>query len=148
MGQSDCIFCNIIARRAPGHFIYEQENVVAFLDIRPVKRGHALVVPKSHAQDLTEIAPALANEAFSVAHLIARSVRDPRVGADGANIVINDGNAAFQTVPHMHIHVIPRSHGDKARLVGGLVTRRGTRLPEVAATMRAAIEDTMRNSTD
>ncbi|AEF41742.1 HIT family protein [Hoyosella subflava] len=141
MDQQECIFCSIVAGSGPAHVVYEDENVVAFLDIRPIKRGHTLVIPRTHAQDLSELPQQLGAQVFSAAQIIARAVRDERIGAEGANIVINDGEAAFQTVPHTHIHVIPRRHGDKMRLAGGLLTRRASALPETAALLRAAINE-------
>ncbi|MCW4355159.1 HIT domain-containing protein [Hoyosella sp. YIM 151337] len=142
MEHEDCAFCQIAAGAAPAHRVYETDSTVAFLDIRPVKRGHTLVIPRTHVAELPGLEPELGMETFRVVHLIACAMRDARIGADGANIVVNDGRAAFQTVAHTHFHVVPRSRGDKTQLAAGLITRRGTRLPDIAAALRSAIHDT------
>ncbi|NUP29920.1 MAG: HIT family protein [Nocardia sp.] len=135
--MSDCVFCRIVAGAAPAHRVYEDDTVTAFLDIRPITRGHTLVIPKRHATDLSELDAETGAELFRVGHRIARAVQGPGFAADGANLLINDGRAAFQTVAHVHLHVIPRSHGDKFRFATGLVLRRSHEPERVAAALRA-----------
>ncbi|MEU1954764.1 HIT family protein [Nocardia rhamnosiphila] len=135
--MSDCVFCGIVAGTAPAHRVYEDDTVTAFLDIRPITRGHTLVIPKRHATDLSELDAETGVDLFRVGHRLARAVQGPGFAADGANLLINDGKAAFQTVAHVHLHVIPRSHGDKFRFATGLVLRRAHEPDRVAATLRA-----------
>ena len=137
---SSCIFCNIVADEAPAVRIYEDDDVLAFLDIRPVTRGHTLVIPKTHAPDLVDLAPDLGSKVFRVGQAIAIAVRRSELGADGANLVVNDGRSAFQTVAHTHLHVIPRVSGDKLRFATGLVLRRSIDPEGAAATIRSALE--------
>lgn len=115
MSESDpgCIFCAIVADRAPSRRIHEDEHTVAFLDINPITEGHSLVIPKRHAVDLHDIPTddlaAVARSAKAVALLLTE-----RLGSDGVNLLNATGAAAWQTVFHFHIHVIPRVAGDIA----------------------------------
>ncbi|MCU0279681.1 MAG: HIT family protein [Candidatus Nanopelagicales bacterium] len=106
----DCIFCAIVAGDLPSQQIAETETVLAFMDINPATRGHALVIPKAHAADLVEIDPTDLAHCSAMAQQIAtRSLE--RLGADGVNLVNACGVAAWQTVFHFHIHVVPRYAG-------------------------------------
>lgn len=137
--MSDCVFCRIVAGTAPAHRVYEDDTVCAFLDIRPISRGHTLVIPKRHATDLSELDAGTGAELFRVGHRLARAVQGPGFAADGANLLINDGKAAFQTVGHVHLHVMPRRHGDTLRFAAGLLVRRLREPEEVAAALRAGL---------
>jgi histidine triad (HIT) family protein len=111
----DCIFCKIIAGELPGQIIDQDERTVAFMDINPATRGHALVVPREHSRDLLEI-PEEDLEAVAVAaQRLARRMHE-RIGVDGVNLLNARGEAAWQTVFHFHMHVIPRYHDDPLRL--------------------------------
>ncbi|OZE41513.1 HIT family protein [Rhodococcus sp. 05-2254-4] len=134
-----CIFCAIVAGDAPAHRVFENEHAVAFLDIRPVTRGHLLVVPREHATDLNATHPDAAADVFRVGHTLARAVRHSDLRADGANLVINDGKAAFQTVFHLHLHVVPRWHRDRFRFAAGFVTRRLSEPERVADAVRVGL---------
>jgi histidine triad (HIT) family protein len=113
--EPDCIFCKIVAGELPGTIIDEDERTITFLDVNPATRGHALVIPRRHARDVLEIEPdELAAVAVAAQRLAAR-VPD-RLGADGVNLINSCGQAAWQTVFHFHIHVIPRYEGDPLRL--------------------------------
>ena len=118
-----CVFCAIVAGEAPAIRIYEDEDYLAILDIRPFTRGHTLVIPKRHTIDLTDTPPETLAEMISIGQRIARAARATEL-ADATNIGINDGRAAFQTVSHIHLHVLPRRDGDKLSLAKGLVLRR------------------------
>ncbi|WP_280435871.1 HIT family protein [Nocardia carnea] len=148
--MSECVFCRIVAGTAPAHRVYEDDIVCAFLDIRPITRGHTLVIPKSHATDLSELDAETGAELFRAGHRIARAVQGPAFAADGANLLVNDGKAAFQTVGHVHLHVLPRKHGDKFRFASGLVLRRSHEPERVAAELRAGLAalDTPATETD
>lgn len=134
-----CIFCAIVAGDAPAHRVFENDHAMAFLDIRPVSRGHLLVVPREHAMDLNSTHPDAAADVFRVGHTLARAVRHSDLRADGANLVINDGKAAFQTVFHLHLHVVPRWHRDRLRFATGLVTRRLREPEHVADAVRVGL---------
>jgi histidine triad (HIT) family protein len=111
----DCLFCRIIAGTLPSQRIAEDERTVAFMDINPATRGHALVVPRRHARDLLEIDPAdLAAVAQSAQRVAQLAVE--RLGADGVNLINSCGAPAWQTVFHFHMHVIPRYVDDPLRL--------------------------------
>jgi histidine triad (HIT) family protein len=118
-----CVFCAIAAGEAPAIRIYEDNDYLAILDIRPFTRGHTLVLPKRHTVDLTDTAPeTLANMAV-IGQRIARAARATKL-ADATNIAINDGHAAFQSVFHVHLHVLPRRNGDKLSFAKGMLLRR------------------------
>lgn len=111
----DCIFCKIIAGEIPGQIIAEDEHTVAFMDISPATRGHALVIPRRHSRDLLEISAEDLAATVQGAQRIAQRAKD-RLGADGVSLLNSCGAAAWQTVFHFHIHVIPRYTGDPLRL--------------------------------
>jgi diadenosine tetraphosphate (Ap4A) HIT family hydrolase len=119
-----CVFCQIVAGTAPAIRVYEDEDYLGFLDIRPFTRGHTLVIPKQHSVDLTDTpAPILAGM-LTVGQRIAQATRASGLAATGNNVAINDGKSAFQSVFHIHLHVIPRRDGDKASFVKGVLLRR------------------------
>lgn len=136
---SSCIFCKIVDGSGPAARVYEDDKVLAFLDIRPIMRGHTLVVPKSHASDLDNLDPDLGADLFRVGHQLANALRRSELAANGANLVMNDGRSAFQTVPHVHLHVIPRQNGDLLRFAKGFVLRRAGDLDATATIIRTAI---------
>lgn len=137
--MSDCVFCRIVAGTAPATKVYEDETVFAFLDVRPIARGHTLVVPKRHARELDDLDAETGAHIFRIGHRLAQAVRRGEPAADGANLVLNDGAAAFQTVGHVHLHVIPRRHGDKLRFAAGFLLRRPHDAETTAATIRAGL---------
>src|SRR5271167_2156187 len=118
-----CVFCAIVADQAPAIRIYEDDGYLAFLDIRPFTRGHTLVIPKQHSVDLTDTPPETLADMVTVGQRIAQAARATEL-ADATNIGINDGRAAFQSVFHIHLHVLPRRNGDKLSVANGLVLRR------------------------
>jgi len=109
----DCIFCKIVAGEIPSHRVYEDDSVIAFLDINPATRGHALVVPRRHSVDIFDTIPEDLEAAARATQLVARKLQRI-VKADGFNILQNNGPAAGQAVAHYHVHVIPRREGDGA----------------------------------
>ncbi|MEU7769582.1 HIT family protein [Nocardia sp. NPDC049190] len=122
--MSECVFCRIAAGEAPAVKVYEDDTLCAFLDIRPIVRGHTLVIPKRHAAALEDLDAELGAHVFRAGHRLALAIQRSSLAADGANLVLNDGTAAFQTVPHVHLHVIPRRHRDTLRLTLGFLLRR------------------------
>ncbi len=109
--SDDCIFCSIVAGDIPARTVHETDDVLAFLDANPLARGHTLVIPKSHARHVGDLDDDLASELFATVTELTPRVQ-AAVDADGANVGINDGEAAGQEVPHVHVHVIPRFEGD------------------------------------
>lgn len=110
LAQVDCIFCGIVAGDLPATRIAETGAALAFMDINPATRGHALVVPKRHATDLLDVGDQDLAQCTLLARELARRATD-RLGADGVNILNACGAAAWQTVFHFHLHVVPRYAG-------------------------------------
>jgi histidine triad (HIT) family protein len=111
----DCIFCSIVAGDAPATIVAEDEHTIAFMDIHPWTRGHALVIPREHYKDIHEIPDeTLAQVASAAKRLAGRAVEG--LDADGVNLLNSAGRAAWQTVFHFHMHVIPRYEDDPLEL--------------------------------
>lgn len=106
----DCIFCRIVAGEIPSKRIHEDEHAIAFLDVAPFKRGHALVVPRAHVENILEDAEVLAGLAPAITQVGAHLMR--QLGASGLNVVSNVGADAGQSVFHLHVHLIPRYADD------------------------------------
>ncbi|WP_019933018.1 HIT family protein [Nocardia sp. BMG111209] len=138
--MTGCIFCRIVAGDAPATVVHETGTLYAFLDIRPIARGHTLVIPKRHATDLDELDHATGAAIFTLGHRLAKAVRRSELGADGANLLLNDGRSAFQTVPHVHLHVVPRRNGDTLAFARGFLLRRPHEPESTAAAIRAGLD--------
>jgi histidine triad (HIT) family protein len=117
VAEPDCIFCKIVAGELPSERVDEDEHTVAFMDINPWVRGHALVIPRNHSRNLYEVPQEDLAHAASAAKRLAQTMRD-RLGADGVNLLNCCEPAAWQTVFHFHVHVIPRFDGDPLRVPG------------------------------
>jgi histidine triad (HIT) family protein len=115
MSDPDCIFCRILAGELPATIVDEDEHTIAFMDINPATRGHALVVPRMHAPDLLSIDPQELAAVTAAAQRLAARAKG-RLKADGINVLNSCGAVAWQTVFHFHLHVIPRYQGDPLRL--------------------------------
>jgi histidine triad (HIT) family protein len=111
----DCIFCGIVAGDLPAQIVDSDEHTVAFMDINPATRGHALVVPRTHAADLMEISDEDLEQTMVAARRLARKI-DAALEPDGLNVLNACGPAAWQTVFHYHLHVIPRYEDDPLKL--------------------------------
>ncbi len=109
--MQDCIFCKIVADELPSFKFYEDDHVLAFVDIMPVSVGHVLIIPKEHATNLYDATEESMTEAFRIAHRLGPKVADA-FNADGFHLSMNNGEAAWQTVFHPHLHIIPRYEGD------------------------------------
>ena len=136
-----CVFCAIVAGEAPAIRIHEDDDLLAILDIRPFTRGHTLVIPKTHSVDLTDTAPDTVAAMAALGQRIARAARRSGLHADGNNIAINDGKAAFQTVFHIHLHVVPRRAGDKLSFAKGKLVRRDPDREESGRLLRTALAE-------
>jgi histidine triad (HIT) family protein len=111
----DCIFCSIAAGDAPAEIVDSDEHTVAFMDINPATRGHALVIPRAHSADLMEIADEDLERTTLAARRLARRMEDT-LGPAGFNVINACRSAAWQTVFHFHLHVIPRYEDDPLKL--------------------------------
>ena len=134
-----CVFCAIVAGTAPGIRVYEDDDIVGILDIRPFTRGHTLVIPKQHSVDLTDTPPQTLAGMTAVGQRIARAARASGLGATGTNFAINDGKSAFQSVFHIHLHVVPRRDGDKFAFVKGMLLRRDADREATGRILREAL---------
>lgn len=112
---TDCIFCKIVSGEVPALVVEQDERTLTFMDIAPATRGHALVIPRQHVADLWEIEPEQLAAVVNAAQRQAGRVRE-RLGADGVNLINSCRAAAWQTVFHFHMHVIPRYTGDPLKL--------------------------------
>ncbi len=136
--MADCIFCQIIARERSAHTVFENDHVLAFLDIHPAARGHTMVIPKVHAERLDQLDDRHIGPLFagvkSVMHLLERA-RQP----GGMNVGWNHGWAAGQHVNHLHVHLIPRYAGDGGGGIQSLIRSSAREdLASIAAQIRAA----------
>ena len=109
--KNDCVFCAIAAGEIPCFKVYEDESVLAYLDINPFAKGHTLVIPKAHAADLQGVDDAALAELVVRVKRVAAHIK-VALGCDGYNILQNNGAAAGQTVRHVHFHIVPRWDGD------------------------------------
>ena len=116
MRQDNCIFCKIAAGDIPSATIYEDNDFRVILDIEPASKGHALILPKEHYANLYELSDELAAKALIVAKKVITKMTGI-LGCDGYNVVQNNGEAAGQTVFHLHVHIIPRFDNDEVGLL-------------------------------
>ena len=106
-----CIFCKIVSGELPSYKVYEDDKVLAFLNIEPVSIGHILVIPKKHVVSLEETSPEDLTAVMLVVQKIGGTLKK-KLGVDGYNVGENNGSAAGQTIPHLHFHLIPRHEND------------------------------------
>ena len=111
MSADDCLFCKMVAGQIPVTKIYEDDVVLAFLDIGPISDGHALVIPKQHFEKLHDCPAELLGQVFTRIGRIAGAVVSA-MNSDGYNLLCNNGRAAGQLIEHLHFHIIPRNTGD------------------------------------
>lgn len=129
--SADCVLCQIAAKRAPGHYMYQDACCTAFLDVSPFNPGHTLVVPNGHFAGLSELPPHIGAQLFKVAMRISQAIVGSDLRSQGFNVFLSDGECAGQEVPHIHLHVLPRFEQD------GLLVDLG-RHPSRAASMELA----------
>ncbi len=129
----DCIFCKIINKEIPNYTVYEDENTLAFLDIHPHAKGHTVVVPKKHAEKVSDLEDdQIAGLFQAVKKTMARI--ESALSPDGYNVGWNDRPAAGQVVPHLHVHIMPRWQGDGGGSMHSIVKAPGnTPVAEIAA---------------
>ncbi len=107
-----CVFCSIVAGELPAHIVLDEPQIIGFLDTRPVFKGHVLLVPREHVKTLLELSSALREPVFEAAQRLAAAVVEG-LGAQGSFVAMN--NVVSQSVPHLHVHVVPRTKGDGLR---------------------------------
>jgi len=137
--MSACIFCRIVAGEIPAEIVSREAEVVAFLDVQPLADGHVLVVPQAHVPRVEDMKPSAADALFRAVVWLARPVREA-LGAAGTTIGVNNGDATGQTIPHVHVHIVPRWPDDGAGSVHTIFPRNVKRkLPEVGAAIRKVL---------
>ena len=119
----DCTFCSIVNGQAQANLVYQDALCMAFMDLFPMRPGHVLIIPLRHAIYLSELDTATRGHLFEVANHIVLAQKACGICCDGNNIFINDGPAANQHVPHVHLHVLPRKQGDLHKTVFSFTTR-------------------------
>jgi histidine triad (HIT) family protein len=129
--DESCIFCKIVSKQAPSSILYEDEEVMAFLDIRPLYLGHTQVIPKKHFIDILDIPVELLSRVHSIAKHIAPALKKAST-ADGISIIQQNGKAAGQDIFHLHVHVVPRFEGQKLPRFSELQLVERTKLDEMA----------------
>ncbi len=135
----DCVFCKIVAGQLPSYKLYEDAATLAFMDINPLHPGHALVVAKGHYPDLYATPDAVLAAAVKGARRVASAVRDA-LKPDGLNLVQANGPGAAQSVPHLHLHVLPRRLGDDAKMNWGIRPGDRAAIAATAEKIRAALK--------
>lgn len=147
--MADCIFCRIIRGELPATRVYEDADVLAFMDIFPLRQGHVLVIPRQHRQQLHELPAELRGRLIDTGARIAQALYASPLRPAAVHFAINDGPAAHQTVPHVHLHVLPRYAGDSGRFLLRLLRKpfdlvlgptTAERLGADASAIRAALE--------
>ena len=110
--MTHCIFCDIVAGRLPAVTLYEDDKVMAFMDIFPLRRGHVLVIPRQHHRQLHELDSELRAHLLDTATRVTQAIYRSALAPAAVHYNVNDGPAAHQTVPHVHLHILPRYRGD------------------------------------
>jgi histidine triad (HIT) family protein len=112
--DDNCIFCKIVQKQAPASIIYEDDSVIAFLDIKPASEGHTLIIPKAHYEGILDIPSELLGRVHQIAKTVANATKQA-LNADGISVIQQNGRAANQEVFHLHVHIIPRHNGHKMK---------------------------------
>lgn len=136
MKKDDCIFCKLANGDIPTNTVYEDADFRAILDMGPAAKGHTLLLPKEHADNLFELPDETAAKALVTAKKIAARLKD-KLGADGMNIVQNNGEVAGQTVMHFHLHIIPRYKNDGQKINWAPLSPSAEELKEVCEKINA-----------
>jgi histidine triad (HIT) family protein len=135
MNESACIFCRIAQKQVPASLVFEDETVMAFLDIRPLNEGHTLIIPKAHHENIFDIPQELIKYLHGVTKRIALAV-EKATKADGISIIQQNGKAAGQDIFHLHVHVIPRYEGQKLPSFSEISAVDRAKLDQTAAKIR------------
>ena len=135
-GGEGCVFCKIVSGALPSNKVYEDDIVLAFLDIKPVNMGHTLIIPKKHFESIHDLPEEIGSHVMKIAKKISTALKE--IGADGTNITINNGKDAGQIIFHFHIHIIPRFTGDNLPL-WPVKDSRGEELEKIARKISIAL---------
>jgi histidine triad (HIT) family protein len=136
---SSCVFCDIMAGRAEASVPYEDDAVVVVMDVNPVAPGDALVIPRVHAVGLEDLDEETGTHMWRTGHRLARALRHSGLRCEGVNVFLADGEAAFQEVFHVHLHVFPRHSGDGFKLEVDAIDRERRLLDQDATALRDAL---------
>jgi len=134
----DCVFCRIASHQLPAEILYENENVIAILDINPIHYGHALVIPKAHCPDFLQVKESDLHDVLHITQVVARAIV-ATLNLEGFNIFSNNGKIAGQSVFHFHMHVTPRYPDDNIKFVLKLKTYNGDAMSQYAEKIRQHI---------
>ncbi len=136
--MSDCVFCAIVAGDIPSHKIYQDDQILAIMDVGHVNRGHTLVIAKSHAETMMDLDEDTAAQAFRIANRVAKA-QEKTYAPAGITILQANRPAGFQTVPHFHLHVLPREEDDGVGLTWPAKNPAQETLAEIAGELRGAL---------
>jgi diadenosine tetraphosphate (Ap4A) HIT family hydrolase len=134
-----CVFCEIAEDTTKASVVYEDDDVLAFMDYQPVTPGHLLVVPRAHAVGLADLDEMVGVRVWQVAHRLGRALCHADLRCEGVNMFLADGGAAFQEVFHFHLHVFPRFAGDSFRIDAEWRKRERGELDEAATAVRLGL---------
>lgn len=133
METSDCIFCGIVNDPSQSEVVWDDETVLAFMDINPTTAGHVLVIPRDHHTALTDLPPETAAHMMRVGQRIAQGLRSSELNCQGINLFLSEGAVAFQEIFHSHLHLIPRYKDD------GFIVKSGDGGPKATLAQAAEI---------
>jgi histidine triad (HIT) family protein len=139
-----CVFCEIAGGRVEASIVYEDDDTLAFMDLKPVNPGHVLVVPREHVPSVRDLDEELGGRVFKVAMRLESAIRNSGVRCEGTNMFVADGEAAFQDVFHFHLHVFPRFQGDRFTIDADWKEQSRAELDRVASDIRSAYEQLWR----
>jgi histidine triad (HIT) family protein len=139
MNDESCIFCRIARKQVPASTVYEDETVMAFMDIRPLSKGHTLIIPKDHYMGIFDIPEELLANVHAITKRVAVAVKKA-TEADGISIFQQNGKAAGQEVFHLHVHVVPRHEGQRLGRFGEILEIDREKLDRVAAKIKLYME--------
>jgi histidine triad (HIT) family protein len=142
LALDECVFCKVVKGTVPESVVYDDNEVLAFMDIQPVNPGHVLVIPKVHASRLSNLDEETGTHMFKVGMHVAEAVKRSGIKCEGVNLLLSDGRAAFQEILHVHLHVIPRFEGDGLHIGFGRQYRlkpERNELDKIAAKIRSAL---------
>ena len=129
--MEDCIFCKIVREEIPCHKIYEDDNSLAFLDIKPHAKGHTVFIPKKHGETAFDFTENDLSEFFPAVRKVMEILKE-KLNPDGFNVGWNNGSTAGQVVPHLHIHIFPRYEGDGGGSMHSMINNPQIDVEEVA----------------
>ena len=143
LSAEECVFCQVVDGTVESSRVYEDDEILAFMDIQPVTDGHLLVIPTRHAPRLADLDEQLGMSMFRIAQRLAAALRSSGIPCDGVNLFLADGEAAFQEVFHVHLHVFPRTTGDGFRIDADWRERPRAELDDAAERIRGAMRDSL-----